>query len=398
MAGLRIFVSSTCYDLSSIRSQLRTFIRDMGYDPIMSDYNDVLYDPRIHTHTSCIEEVSTCDIIILIVGSRFGGKAIPEAISRIDFEDIQEKSKNVEILKKKDNISVTQLEILKAVEKEIPIFTFIEGRLWNDHALYEKNKDKGIIDKIDFPSIEKQETAKFIFEFINFLRHRTRGNSINNFTKFEDISETLRKQLSGLFQRLLGESRNKIYENRRMDNLSEQFDDLKTAILTSIGSTNNRDIARGMVRYRRLIDFLRGLMIPDVSVIMKGKIEWDKFLQSIGIAEIIDKREFGLIEFDRRPINRGRTILIKTDGTFFELKYPKDFIYELKSDFEAFMNESEDIRAIIYDALGEIYMGNNILKYNNENIEEYIHKMYSSRNKELHKLQFSDEEIGQEKE
>ena len=56
MAGLRVFVSSTCYDFALLRSELRNFIVSMGYDPIMSDYADVLYDPRIHTHTSCIDE------------------------------------------------------------------------------------------------------------------------------------------------------------------------------------------------------------------------------------------------------------------------------------------------------------------------------------------------------
>jgi hypothetical protein len=75
MAELRVFVSSTCYDLSLLRSQLRTFIKSMGYEPIMSDYEDVLYDPRIHTHTSCIDEVKNCDVLILIIGSRFGGKS-----------------------------------------------------------------------------------------------------------------------------------------------------------------------------------------------------------------------------------------------------------------------------------------------------------------------------------
>jgi len=111
MASLRIFVSSTCFDLGPIRGQIRTFINSMGYEPIMSDYNDVLYDPRIHTHTSCIEEIATCDLIILIVGARFGGKAIPEAISKVDFDDILEKSKSVDHLKRKENISITQLEI-----------------------------------------------------------------------------------------------------------------------------------------------------------------------------------------------------------------------------------------------------------------------------------------------
>ena len=46
----KIFVSSTCYDLNIVRSQLRGFIKRLGYEPIMSEYGDVLYDPRSHTY------------------------------------------------------------------------------------------------------------------------------------------------------------------------------------------------------------------------------------------------------------------------------------------------------------------------------------------------------------
>lgn len=63
MAGLRVFVSSTCYDLSVIRSQLRIFIQDLGHEPSMSDYSDLLYYPRIHTHTSCVDEVASADVV-----------------------------------------------------------------------------------------------------------------------------------------------------------------------------------------------------------------------------------------------------------------------------------------------------------------------------------------------
>lgn len=91
MAGLRIFVSSTCYDLSVTRSQLRTFIQSQGHEPLMSDYSDILYDPRLHTHTSCVDEVATADIVVLIVGSRFGGKSVPEALSKLDFEKLDKR-------------------------------------------------------------------------------------------------------------------------------------------------------------------------------------------------------------------------------------------------------------------------------------------------------------------
>jgi hypothetical protein len=372
MASLRVFVSSTCFDLGPIRGQIRNFLTSMGYEPIMSDYNDVLYDPRIHTHTSCIEEIATCDMIILLVGSRFGGKAIPEAISKVDFDALLEKSKSVEHLKKKENISVTQLEVLKAVEIEIPIFTFIDSRLWNDHELYEKNKYKSILKDIEFPSIEKPETAEFIFEFINFLRHRTKGNIINNFSKFEDIDETLKKQWAGLFQKLLNESRTKQLEFKRIDLLSNQFEDLKTAILTSIGSTNERDVARGVVRFRRLVDFLRNMRLPDYSTILNSTISWTKFMQEIvGIVSVID---LDSIEPNINRHLRFRTLLTKEDNTFYEVRFGIEYIHELSQEFEAFNSLSSEIKNIIFDSLSDMRNGLMIIRYRREDYKEYMNR------------------------
>ncbi|WP_415770293.1 DUF4062 domain-containing protein [Pseudomonas sp. LB3P38] len=150
MAGLRVFVSSTCYDLSVIRSQLRVFIKALGHEPLMSDYSDLLYDPRLHTHSSCVDEVAAADVVVLIVGSRFGGKVFPEALARLDFDLLKAESKSVELLKSQESLSVTQLEILKAVESGIPVFTFVDNSVWHDHALYEKNKGGKIINDIQF--------------------------------------------------------------------------------------------------------------------------------------------------------------------------------------------------------------------------------------------------------
>lgn len=370
MASLRVFVSSTCFDLGPIRGQLRNFLNSMGYEPIMSDYNDVLYDPCIHTHTSCIEEIATCDLIVLLVGSRFGGKAIPEAISKVDFDAIIEKSKSVEYLKKKENISVTQLEVLKAVEIEIPIFTFIDSRLWNDHELYEKNKSKPILKDIEFPSIEKPETAEFIFEFVNFLRHRTKGNSINTFAKFEDIEETLKKQWAGLFQKLLNESRNKQLEFKRIDTLSNQFEDLKTAILTSIGSSNEREVARGVVRFRRLVDFIRNLRLSDYNRLLNDQLTWNEFFNEIvGISNIVDLEN--IIPNLNRHI-RFRTLLVKYDETFYEVRFGIEYINEIANEFEAFINLSSDTRNIIFEALGDMRNGLMIIRYHRENYREYL--------------------------
>ena len=88
MAAPKVFISSTCYDLSNTREQIRSFLLSLGYDPVMSEYSDVLYDPRTHTHTSCLHEVPNVDMIVLIIGSRFGGVAVPDAISEMEIDSL----------------------------------------------------------------------------------------------------------------------------------------------------------------------------------------------------------------------------------------------------------------------------------------------------------------------
>ncbi|WP_447508305.1 DUF4062 domain-containing protein [Acinetobacter lactucae] len=375
MAGLRVFVSSTCYDLSVIRSQLRIFIQNLGHEPFMSDYSDLLYDPRTHTHTSCVDEVGAADVVVLIIGSRFGGKVVPDALAGFDFEILKKESRSIESLKKQENLSITQLEILKAVQSDIPIYTFIDAGVMHDHSLYEKNKDNPIIREILFPSIEKPHTALFIFEFINFLRHRTKGNSVYPFSKLQDIEDILKRQWSALFQRLVQEQRNKAFEVKRIENLTEQFEDLKTAILTSISNTNEREIARGVVKYRRLIDFIKCLGLRDNSYLIKGSHSWEDFLNHVGIVEIIDLNQHPeLINNFRSFGTRPRVVLIKEDRTFFELRMSLDFLNNISLDWGSFINLNENSKEIIIDALGDMRPNMGPLRYVREQFEDFYNR------------------------
>lgn len=74
MAIPKVFVSSTCYDLQEERSQLERFIYNHGFQPILSEYSGVYYDVDTHTHESCVNEVSNCDMFVLIISGRYGGK------------------------------------------------------------------------------------------------------------------------------------------------------------------------------------------------------------------------------------------------------------------------------------------------------------------------------------
>ena len=286
MATLRVFVSSTCFDLGVVRSQLRSFISDIGYEPIMSEYADVLYDPRVHTHTSCITEVASADLLVLIVGSRFGGKAVPEAKKALSLEKIGGLSKASEILNKIEGFSITQLEVLKAVESSIPIYVFVESRVLHDHEVYEKNKSLNISEKIVYPSIQKQDTASFIFEFLNFLRLRNVGNATYSFSRIDEIQEILKRQWGALLQRLLQEQKAKNIEAERIDGLSAQISDLKVALLASIQSDAGKEVATAAVKYRPLISLLTSLGVGDIETQAKNKLPFLEVIYSAGIKEI----------------------------------------------------------------------------------------------------------------
>jgi len=363
MPSPKVFVSSTCYDLGMVREQMRSFLIGLGYEPIMSEYSDVLYDPRHHTHSNCLQEIPNADMVVLLIGSRFGGKAIPEALSLIDLDNLINSSFDVSVLDDADKLSVTQLEVLKAIDSSIPVFAFVDEKVWHDHLVYEKNKE--LVSSIKFPSIDKPESAKFIFEFLNFLRQRTEGNSVIPFGKTEDIENHLRKQWSALFQRLLQEQRTNRTDERRSILIAEQIEDLKTAVLSTIGSSQTRDVARGVIKYRRLNDFLRGLALPSPDLITQSQCSLEELLREAGIVG------FKPIPEEKRRM--GRTAMLKEDGTFYELRFGEEYINRVSMDWHSFSSLPSEQRGVIFDALSDRDgMGMSILKYRDVPFEDYF--------------------------
>lgn len=347
MAKLKVFISSTCYDLGIVRSQLRNFVSNMGHEPVMSDYADILYDTRIHTHESCVQEVNNADVLILIIGSRFGGKAIPKALELIDFEEINKMSSASEVVKDKKKISITQLEVFKAMQLGIPIFTFIDDKVLNDHLIYEKNKDKPFLNDIEFPAFQhNKDTAKYVFEFINFMRLRFENNSICGFSKIENIEEFLKKQWSGLFQRLLYEYRFNKYEGRKIEAISEQIADIKTAIMTSITNTDLKDTARGAIKFRQLIQIITFLSLSNTADLLLSELSWNDLLKEIGVKEIIQKET-------TEQYMRNTFIIKNNKNQFFESRMPLSIFNRFELQWDEFRNMGVESKKAIISAIND---------------------------------------------
>ena len=348
----------------------------MGYEPVMSENSDILYDPRTHTHISCVKEVENCDMAVLIIGSRFGGEAIPSTLDSLDLESLKPKSRNTKFWDNIEHVSITQAEILKSIEVGIPIFTFVDSGVMHDHHVYEKNKDKEFIKNIEFPSIENKDTAQYIFEFINFIRLRTENNSIAEFSKLDDIEFHLKKQWAAYFQRLLQEQKNKKGEYRRLDFVANELADIKAALFSSISSEDLRDTASGAIKYRRLIDVLQVLSPSKYEELLLSNSRWSTIVNSkIGIEEIITS------DGVRGP--RGETILIRKDRKFYLMRYPVRFWERFEAEWNEFKKLNEPTKIAIIKAIKDISDGRFMpMRFVDQTYEEYHEESSSDDNDE----------------
>jgi hypothetical protein len=169
MNKVNIFVSSTCYDLSQIRSNMSDFISDIGHQPFLSEFDNFPINPNIQTIENCINNVKNeADIFILIIGNRYGSTL-------------------------ETGKSITNLEFLTAKNKNIPIYTFIDKKVLNALSFWKNNKESnfnGIVDNVQ------------IFDFIEDIRENHKLWSFE-FEKSQDIISILKTQMSYLFKESL---------------------------------------------------------------------------------------------------------------------------------------------------------------------------------------------------
>lgn len=81
---------------------------------------------------------------------------------------------------------------MRAIQEDIPIYAFVKDKVWNFNELYTFNKDK--IEDLTIPSIEKNH-SKYLFEFIEILKNRKYGNSIQSYSNYLDIEQALKNNL-----------------------------------------------------------------------------------------------------------------------------------------------------------------------------------------------------------
>ncbi|MBO8172494.1 MAG: DUF4062 domain-containing protein [Bacillaceae bacterium] len=174
MAKPRIFISSTFYDLKYTREELARFIKDLGYEPVLFERGQVPYGRQESPEDYCYKEIQLCDIVVSIVGGRYGTES-------------------------KDNgNSITQKELRQAYSMGKQIYIFVEKNVKAEYETYKLNKNS---ENINYRYVDD----KRVYEFIDELEKLPKNNSIFEFNSPQEIIHILREQFAGLFHRLLQE-------------------------------------------------------------------------------------------------------------------------------------------------------------------------------------------------
>lgn len=159
----RIFLSSTCYDLSSIRSELTIFLEKRGFEVINSENANFGVTPGIHSHTACINAVEQADFLLLLIGSRHGGTYIGSTSS------------------------ITNEEYRAAEKLEIPRIVAVQRSVSDYIKTYKRNPTgdhKHIVDD------------NRIFSFIDYISSGHSDNWIHTFETVENLRNVLNTQFA----------------------------------------------------------------------------------------------------------------------------------------------------------------------------------------------------------
>ena len=171
MAKPRIFISSTYYDLKQTREDLAFFLNSLGYETVRNEEGNIPYGRDNTLESYCIREINNVDILVSIIGGRFGSSSL------------------------ESKWSISNEELRTAIKNRKQVYIFIDSQVAAEYETYLLNKGGTMRYKY-------VDNVK-IYEFIEEIKSLTSNNNIKEFSTSSQIQQYLKEQLAGLFQSFL---------------------------------------------------------------------------------------------------------------------------------------------------------------------------------------------------
>lgn len=195
-----VFIASTIFDFEDLRSALKHWLEEQGYEVLLSEANDFPVDRSTNSYQACLDAIARCDYFLLLIGSRVGG-----------------------LFDQNEGISITRKEYRVAYElahqDKIRIITFVRQSVWSyrhsqkelekylrDELCAKKEIHESAISRILNRPSDFATQAELIVGFIDEVARidqmkeatvgnrsdRPASNWIHSFSTFSDVIDSLK--------------------------------------------------------------------------------------------------------------------------------------------------------------------------------------------------------------
>ncbi|MBA6157025.1 DUF4062 domain-containing protein [Tenacibaculum sp. S7007] len=267
MAKPRVFISSTFYDLKQIRADLNMFIENLGYETIRNEEGNIPYGKDKALEEYCYKEIKNIDILVSIIGGRYGSES------------------------KREKSSISQIELRTALKEEKQVYIFIEKNVLSEYETYLLNKEN---EKTIYKYVDNLKIYKFIEE----VKNLNANNNIKSFETASEITHYLKEQFAGLFQSFL-ENQRRVKEVSIIDNLEKTAFTLNKLVnyISNENIEKDTEINQILSLNHPLVEKVRENLQIEYSFYIEGFNDLNKLLEARGYT----KDEFDEIFSDNTP-------------------------------------------------------------------------------------------------
>jgi len=304
----KIFVSSTVIDFEDMRSAIKYYLEQYGFEVQMSEYPTFDVDHDKSTVDACLKNLERCEYFILLIGYRRGSWY------------------------KQNEISVTHMEYKTAKKlaesgHPIRIISFVRKPIWllkNDRESLVKHfvsKSEELSKEIASIGSTIIDDPNYIFNFINEISEGikipdsdlTVNNWIYDFDGFEDIASALQNTLK------LGLS---LAEKKQMKLLiNELITNYESFLIHLNSSLEENESSTGLVKFPNILYYYKERLYPQLISIYDDVL-LGRATYSITGAEISNLLLYAIIFPQmKKTYNLSTSILEKVLDEGFFLRY-----------------------------------------------------------------------------
>ena len=189
---MKIFVSSTIYDLIDIRSEIYELLKASGLNPSMSDRGDSDFTqiPTSNSIDTCLVNLRSSDYCIVILSQRYGA-SLSDALPQYG------------------DVSATHLEYNTAIEENLNVLFYVRDRLHSEFDLWRRHKMPNDLTGLSLVwtpllGLNKKPNALPLFRFLAsrwILNSQHSRNWIQTFTSSNDLKRLISNDLSIQFNK-----------------------------------------------------------------------------------------------------------------------------------------------------------------------------------------------------